>query len=61
MVNNDDTISVDGQIIQLMPTASHSHFVKAKVIVNQWLDGSWHIFYRDAEEIPCKLLELSLE
>jgi hypothetical protein len=39
-VNNDNTISVDGQIIQLVPTASRLHLVKAKVIANQWFDGS---------------------
>lgn len=59
-VNNDNTISVDAQIIQLMPTTSHPHLVKAKVIVNRWLDGTWHIYHREDGEIPCKLFELSL-
>jgi transposase len=59
-VNNDNTISVDGEIIQLLPTASRLHLVKAKVIVNRWLDGSWHIYHREAGEVPCKLFELSL-
>jgi len=59
-VNNDNIISVDAQIIQLMPTASHLHLVKAKVIVNRWLDGSWHIYHREAGEVPCNLFELSL-
>jgi hypothetical protein len=61
MENNDNTISVDGQIIQLMPTASHHHLVKSKVIVNRWLDGSWHIHHREVGEVPCKLFELSLK
>jgi transposase len=60
-VNNDNTISVDGQIIQLMPTAGHLHLVKAKVIVNLWLDGSWHIYHPKAGEVPCKLFDLSLK
>jgi hypothetical protein len=60
-VNNDNTISVDGQIIQLLPTASHLHLVKAKVIVNRWLDGSWHIYRREVGEVPCKLFKLSLK
>jgi hypothetical protein len=59
-VNNDNTISVDAQIIQLMPTASHHHWVKAKVTVNRWLDGSWHIYHREVGEVPCKLFELPL-
>ena len=59
-VNNDNTVSVDGQIIQLMPTASHPHLVKAKVVVNRWLDGSWHIYHKEAGEVPCKFFELSL-
>ena len=60
-MNNDNTISVDGQIIHLMKTASCLHLVKAKVIVNRWLDGSWHIYHREAGEVPCKLFELSLK
>lgn len=57
-VNNDNTVSVDGQIIQLLPTPDHPHLVKAKVIVNRWLNGSWHIFYKNEKEVPCKLFEM---
>jgi hypothetical protein len=39
-VNNDNTISVDAQIIQLMPTASHPLLVKAKVVVKTITDFS---------------------
>ena len=53
-VNNDNTISVKGQIIQLLKTKNRSHFAKAKVYVNQWLDGSWHVFHPTEGEIPCE-------
>jgi len=56
-VNNDNTISVNGQIIQLLPTRSRPHFVRAKVTVNLWVDGSWHIFHPTAGELPCELIE----
>jgi transposase len=55
-VKNDNTISVRGQIIQLLPTASRRHFVKAKVQVHQWIDGSWHVFHPKHGELPCTLL-----
>ena len=54
-------MKLNGQIIQLMPTASCFHLVKAKVIVDRRLDGSWHIYHREAGEVPCKLFELSLK
>jgi len=60
-VNNDNTISIDGQIIQLLPTANRLHFAKTKVIVNRWLDGSWHVLHQNAGEVPCKLFESFLK
>ena len=56
-VNNDNTVSVNGQIIQLLPTPDHLHLVKAKVTINHWLDDSWHIFYKNEKEVPCRLFE----
>ena len=56
-VYNDNTISVNGQIIQLLPTPDHLHLVKAKVTINRWIDGSWHVFYKNEKEVPCKLFE----
>ena len=55
-VANDNTISIKGQIVQLLPTPMRMHFVRAKVIVNQWLDGSFHVFHPTEGEIPCKSL-----
>jgi hypothetical protein len=46
-VNNDNTVSVDGQIIQLLPTLDHLHLTKAKANINRWPDGSWHVFYKN--------------
>ena len=56
-VKNDNTISVNGQIIQLLPTRSRPHFVRAKVTVNLWVDGSWHVFHPTVGELPCGLIE----
>lgn len=52
-VNNDNTISVNSRIIQLLPTRNRSHFVKAKVQVNLWTNGTWHVFHPHEGEIPC--------
>ena len=52
-VNNDNTISVNGQIIQLLSGRNSSHFVKAKVQVNLWTNGKWHVFHPHKGEIPC--------
>jgi len=52
-VNNDNTISVNGRIIQLLPSRNRSHFVKAKVQVNLWTNGTWHVFHPQKGEIPC--------
>jgi len=56
-VNYDNTVSVDGQAIQLFPTKTRLSFAKASVTVNHWLDGSWHAFHHTAGEIPCKSIE----
>ena len=56
-VNYDNTISVDGQAIQLFPTKTRLSFAKASVTANHWLDGSWHVFHHTAGEVPCKPIE----
>jgi transposase len=53
-VRNDNTISVNNHAIQLLPTRTRRHFVKAEVDVHLWLDGSWHVLHRDYGNIPCK-------
>lgn len=56
-VNYDNTLSVEGQALQLSPTKTRLSFAKASVLVNHWLDGSWHVFHHSAGEIPCKPIE----
>ena len=53
-VNHDNTVSVNSQIIQLLPTRTRLHFAKAHVIVNHWRDGTWHVFHQTAGEVPCR-------
>jgi transposase len=53
-VSNEHTVSVKGQVIQIYPTRTRLSFVKAKVIVNLWLDGSWHVLHPEHGELPCK-------
>lgn len=56
-VNYDNTISVEGQTVQLSPTKTRLSFAKASVTVNRWLDGSWHVFHHAAGEVPCTPIE----
>lgn len=56
-VKNDNTISVNGQIIQMLPTRGRPHFVRAKVTVNLWVDGLWLAFHPTVGELPCRLIE----
>lgn len=53
-VTNDNVVSVKSQILQLLPTRTRRHFVKATVWVNLWIDGSWHVIHPLHGEIPCK-------
>lgn len=52
-VNNDNTVSINGHVIQLHPLRTRLSFVKARVIVNLWLDGSWHVLHKKYGELPC--------
>lgn len=55
-VKNDNTVSVNGSILQLLATRNRPHLVQAKVNVKQWLDCSWHVFHPSEGEIPCRLI-----
>jgi transposase len=55
-VNNDNTISINGRIIQIYPLRTRLSFVKARVTVNLWLDGSWHVLHERYGELPCEEL-----
>ena len=50
-VANDNTISIQGTVLQLLPCHGRTHFIKAKVIVNQWIDGSYHVFHPSCGEL----------
>lgn len=52
-VANDNTISLQGQTIQLLPTKNIPHIVKAKVHANLRLNGHLHVFHPKLGEIPC--------
>ena len=56
-VNNDNTVSVNGHIIQIHPLRTRLSFVKARVTVNLWLDGSWHVLHEKYGELPCDELQ----
>ena len=56
-VNHDNTVSVNNQIIQLLPTRTRLHFAKAHIVVNHWRDGSWHVFHETAGEVPCREIQ----
>ena len=50
-VANDNTISVNGTVLQLEPSHGRAHFIKAKVLVNLWIDGSYHVFHPTCGEL----------
>lgn len=56
-VNHDNTVSVNNQIIQLLPTRTRLHLAKAHIVVNHWKDGSWHVFHETAGEVPCREIQ----
>ena len=58
-VKNDNTISIQGQIMQLLPLKNRLHLGRAKVQVHQWFDGSWHVFHDTYGEIPVTRLSQS--
>lgn len=48
-VSPDNTISYNSRYYQILPNQYRLSFVKAKVMVHEWLDGSVHIFYKGKE------------
>lgn len=55
-VSNMNTVSINGRLLQLEPTATRRHFVRAKVTVHQWPDGSLHVIHPRNGEIAFRLL-----
>jgi len=56
VVKNDNTVSVQGQVIQILPTQQRQHVVRARVIVHHWLDGSWHVYHTKFGFLPSAVL-----
>lgn len=61
----DNTIAHRTKYYQILPSDYRISFVKAKVMVHEWLGGSIHIFYKDKElkhkPIPKKIAKLNKE
>lgn len=61
----DNTISYRTKYYQILPNDYRISFVRAKVMVHEWLDGSIHIFYKDKElkhkPIPKKMTKFTQE
>jgi hypothetical protein len=61
----DNTISYRTKYYQILPNSYRISFVKAKVFIHEWLDGSIHIFYEGKElkhkPIPKKRTKLERE
>lgn len=51
----DNTISYNSKYYQILPDEYRISFVKAKVMVHEWLDGSIHILYK-GKELKNKLI-----
>lgn len=55
-VINDNTISVEKIILQLEPSHGRSHFVRARVTVNKWTDGTYHVYHPTLGELKATAL-----
>ena len=52
----DNTISYKSKVFQILPSPTRIGYTRAKVEVQEWLDGSIHVRYKNQElsikEIP---------
>ncbi len=48
-VKNDNTISYNGRVFQIYPDEYRISYTRAVVEVQEWIDGTAHIFYKDKE------------
>jgi hypothetical protein len=46
-VQNDNTVRLDGVVIDIPPGPRGRSYAKAKVEVRQLLDGTWRVYLRD--------------
>ncbi len=49
VVRADNTISYKGRVFQILPGPTRIDYTRAKVGVQEWLDGSIHVRYKDQE------------
>jgi transposase len=47
MVANDNTVRIQGTVIDIPPGPGGRSFAKAHVHTHQFLDGSWRVYYHD--------------
>ncbi|RLC76596.1 MAG: ISNCY family transposase [Chloroflexi bacterium] len=55
-VTNDNTISLNNRIFQLLPKARTRVLAQSKVEVQEWFDGSIHVFHPRAGEVRTREL-----
>ena len=46
-VRNDNTVRIDGEVIDIPPGPSGRGYAHARVEVRQLVDGSWRVYYQD--------------
>lgn len=46
-VHNDNTVRLNGLVIDVPPGPRGRSYAQARVELCQFLDGSWHVYYRD--------------
>jgi len=46
-VLNDNTVRLQGIVLQIPPGPGGRGYAKARVEVRQWLDGSWRVYHND--------------
>lgn len=46
-VANDNTVSLDGHVYQLLPPEGRCHLVHARIEVQQWFDGTVHFWHSE--------------
>lgn len=48
VVGNDNAVRIGGLILDIPPGPNRTGFAKARVVVRQFLDGTWRVYYKDA-------------
>jgi len=53
---SDNTISYEGRSFQIFPSRDRISYVRAELEVQEWIDGSIHLYY-DGQELKIKEVE----